>query len=277
MNSLDDPAWSTAWYLQGYFPLYDMFNRFYWERLPERAVLPVNAETVGRARAMGRRPGKKFTLEKNRRFKECIRHLQNPRVKEYSWVRAEVVRMYEALRSAGLLVTVEALDRQGKLAGGLVAIVLPGVLVAETMFTLEPDASKLCLCRMVEECGAAGFSLIDVQTRHDRDPWGEVGERAADHVPHPCVRLGEEVWPIRKFMVELGRVVGGAGVGSPRVWVAGARQIQAAAEAWPKDSSAAGALGAAMARFGHLAASWRWCRMAVDAGFAAAVEAARGV
>jgi leucyl/phenylalanyl-tRNA--protein transferase len=223
-KELDDPLWSLAHYVAGYFPLYNLEGEFYWERLPERAVVPIDEETVRRAKGMGRRSRGKFRIEKNRRFKECIRHLQDPRVKEYSWVQREVVRIYEAFRKAGLLVTVEAVNGEGELAGGLVGIVLPGVLIAETMFGLEADASKACLCAVVEDARACGFALIDVQTRHDLDPW-EGKPYPKERSPHPCVRLGEEVWRIERFRRTLARVLGENWPGTIEDWVEAGRQV----------------------------------------------------
>lgn len=216
----DDPVWAINWYLQGYFPLYDPYGRFYWERLPQRAVLPMTPETCRRARAMARRPRRRFRLEQNRRFDECIAHLQNPRVKEYSWVRPEVVRVYQALRRVNLLLTVEALNERGQLAGGLVGIFLPGVFIAETMFTLEADASKVCLCVLLEHLAERGFRLMDVQTRHDLNAFGEPEEHSPGDVPHPCVRLGEEVWPIGTFMRRFHTILAEAGATTAQEWVA---------------------------------------------------------
>jgi hypothetical protein len=59
------------------------------------------------------------------------------------------------------------------------------------MFGVVPEASKVCLCRLVEDCFAAGAEMIDVQTPHDVDEWGLPQGALTGETAHPCVRLGE--------------------------------------------------------------------------------------
>jgi len=133
----------VARYAAGYFPLYDIDNHFYWERLPIRAVIPVTPEAVAKAQQMGRRGAKKFVIRHTTAVAQLLDLLQNPRIKPNTWVRREVVDIYQLLHAAGLLRTVEAFDAvTGELAGGLVGLVFPGTFIAETMLGLRPDASK---------------------------------------------------------------------------------------------------------------------------------------
>ena len=150
-------------YAAGYFPLYDLEGRFYWERLGVRAVLPVNATTAARAGQLMRRSRGLFEMRYTTAVAEVIAHLRDAGeggVKSNSWVRGEVIRIYEALHEAGLLQTVEAWQVAGekgpRLVGALLGIVMPGTFIAETMFGLVPEASKVCLCRLVEDCWGSG-------------------------------------------------------------------------------------------------------------------------
>jgi leucyl/phenylalanyl-tRNA--protein transferase len=273
ISLVDDPLWSLTWYMGGYYPLYDLLGRFYWERLPERAFLPINAEVARRAAAMAKRSEKKFRLVKNQHFDACIRHLQNPSVKEHSWVRAEIVRIYEALRSRGLLMTLEALNARGELAGGLVAIILPGVLIAETMFALEPDASKVCLCKLVGELHRRGFLMMDVQTRHDRDAWGDVIKASADRSPHPCVRLGEQVAPVEQFMPVFSKILAAGGFDGANSWLAAASVVAQAQKSQNTKPSAAYDLLETASRKTDVQNAIRWLRINMDDRFSAALDA----
>jgi leucyl/phenylalanyl-tRNA--protein transferase len=192
-----------SYYAAGYFPLYDLEDRFYWERLPIRAVIPVTAGNVAKARRLGQRAGKRFQLRRTTAVNEVIGHLQDPRVKSNSWVRSEVVSLYRSLHDAGLLQTVEAYDADsGKLAGALLGLALPGTFIAETMFSLQPDASKVCLCQLLIDAGQAGFQLIDVQTPHDLDDLPPFGAPvySPEKTPHPCLRLGEITIALPHFL-----------------------------------------------------------------------------
>ena len=194
------PAEILARYAGGFFPLYDLAERFYWERLSIRAVLPVTSEMAAHAKRMRKREEKRFEIRYTTAVEAVILALRDEHVKPRSWVRTEVVSIYRTLHRAGLLQTIEAWDRElGVIVGGLVGIVLPGVFVAETMFGLIPDASKICLCWLVENALAGGVRMIDVQTPHHLDENGLPRARNGK-TPHPCVRLGEEVITHARFM-----------------------------------------------------------------------------
>jgi leucyl/phenylalanyl-tRNA---protein transferase len=190
-------------YYQGYFPLYDWFGRFYWERPPERAILTLDTATSARATRMLRRAGRGFTIEHDRRFEQVLKNLSDPKVKPFTWVRPQVMDIYRRLHEAGFIHTVEAVNERGQLAGALLGIMLPNVLIAETMFTLEADASKACLCHVVRDLHTRGFAFIDVQTPHERPepqmPQSRITRRKPA-TPHPCVRLGETTCSIGVFL-----------------------------------------------------------------------------
>ena len=189
-----------ARYAGGWLPLYDLAERFYWERLSIRAVLPVTSEMGAHATRMAKREEKRFEIRYTTAVEAVILALRDESVKPRSWVRTEVVSIYRTLHRAGLLQTIEAWDRdRGVMVGGLVGIVLPGVFVAETMFGLIADASKICLCRLVENALASGVRMIDVQTPHHLDENGLPRARNGK-TAHPCVRLGEEVITHARFM-----------------------------------------------------------------------------
>lgn len=195
-------------YAAGYFPLYDLEGNFYWERLAIRAMIPVDERTIARARRLARRGKNRFEIRYNTAVEEVIRELQREEIKRNSWVKEEVVKIYAALDAARLLRTIEAWGRDGKLAGALLGIDLPGTFVAETMYGVVPEASKICLCQLIEDCSAGTGAvsgvreIIDVQTPHNYDEWGFTPEegKTAGATAHPCVRLGEVYLPIAIYM-----------------------------------------------------------------------------
>lgn len=195
-----DPLTILVRYATGFFPLYDPANRFYWERLPVRAVIPVNDDTLKAADKLSRRSRHRFTLRRTHNVPAIVTLLRDPAVKPRTWVRAEVVALYRALQQVGLLSTIEAYDTvTGELAGALLGLVLPGTFIAETMFSLVPDASKICLCQLLHDARAAGHHLIDVQTPHHIDEYG-IPRELLGKSPHPCIRLGEQHLTISHFL-----------------------------------------------------------------------------
>jgi leucyl/phenylalanyl-tRNA--protein transferase len=185
-------------YAQGFFPLYDIRGRFYWEKLSIRAVMPLDGDAVKKAHRMVKRSQGQFEIRYTTAVEQVIAQLQKEEIKEHSWVKEEVVDIYRNLHRAGLLQTVEAWAG-GHLVGGLLGIVMPGTFIAETMYGIVPEASKVCLCQLVIDCAAAGFSMIDVQTPHDIDEFGLPRKREGE-TPHPCNRLGEVRVNVDVFM-----------------------------------------------------------------------------
>jgi leucyl/phenylalanyl-tRNA---protein transferase len=106
-------------------------------------------------------------------FADVIRHCaQRPRSKSASgsggtWILPQMISAYEALHQAGFAHSVETW-RDGELVGGLYGVALGHAVFGESMFSLEPDASKIALAALVALCSAQGVTAIDCQqnTRH---------------------------------------------------------------------------------------------------------------
>jgi leucyl/phenylalanyl-tRNA--protein transferase len=233
-------------YAAGYFPLYDPWDRFYWERLPLRAVIAVNDASLTAARRLRRSVLRKssFEIRYTTAVDQVVSQLRDVTqggIKEHSWVRDEVTAIYRELHAAGLIRTVEAW-REGKLAGALLGIVLPGMFIAETMFGVVSGASKLCLCELLEECARSGCPLIDVQTPHDLDEYGDLlhlnipepaSRTPSARTPHPCLRLGEQVLPVGEFMQHFAAAWKAAFPGAVIQWLA-VTQVLAGMQADPR-------------------------------------------
>jgi leucyl/phenylalanyl-tRNA--protein transferase len=79
-----------------------------------------------------------------------------------TWLNPDMIASYEQLHELGFAHSVETYDG-GQLVGGLYGIALGGVFFGESMFSLERDASKVALARLVEECRARDIRVIDCQ------------------------------------------------------------------------------------------------------------------
>jgi len=79
-----------------------------------------------------------------------------------TWITPEMKKAYIRLHRRGFAHSVESW-KDGKLAGGLYGVALGGVFFGESMFHVEPDASKAALVALVEKLRAWGFDLIDCQ------------------------------------------------------------------------------------------------------------------
>jgi leucyl/phenylalanyl-tRNA--protein transferase len=79
-----------------------------------------------------------------------------------TWIVPEMVAAYTKLHELGHVHSVESW-RDGTLVGGLYGVSLGRVFFGESMFSREPDASKVALVRLVERLRHDGVEIIDCQ------------------------------------------------------------------------------------------------------------------
>lgn len=175
-----------ARYSGGYTPYYHPpADALYWDWKEMRALIPLTAETVARARRLARTIRPPYAIRQNEAVETVLAHLSDERVKPQTWVRGPVIALYRTLAEHGFLRTIEAFEN-GIVAGAVLAIDLPGILIIETMFSLSPNSSKQCICHAVQEYYGRGYAFIDVENRH--------------HALHPLARLGENVLPTEDYL-----------------------------------------------------------------------------
>ncbi len=104
-----------------------------------------------------------FITRVDQAFGATIRGCAAPRrAGPETWLNAEMIQSYDQLHELGFGHSVETY-RDGQLVGGLYGIQLGQVFFGESMFSLERDASKVALARLVDECRLRGIRLIDCQ------------------------------------------------------------------------------------------------------------------
>ena len=79
-----------------------------------------------------------------------------------TWIEPGIIRAYKRLHEQGDAHSVEAWDGD-TLAGGLYGVDSGGVFTGESMFHLQPQASKLALLFLIEHLRERGATLIDCQ------------------------------------------------------------------------------------------------------------------
>ncbi len=79
-----------------------------------------------------------------------------------TWITEEMIDSYIELHRAGYAHSFECYDEE-KLIGGVYGVSIGQLFAAESMFYLEPNASKLALCFLVETLRKHGVQWIDCQ------------------------------------------------------------------------------------------------------------------
>jgi len=155
-----DPALLVRAYREGIFPMAVEGGEIAWFSPDPRGILPLDAfHLPDRLARVLRRGG--VQIEADRDFEAVIRACA-VRPGEGTWISEEIVQSYLALHRLGLAHSVEV-RREGRLVGGLYGVHLGAAFFGESMFHVEPDASKVALAALVDRLTRRGFRLLDVQ------------------------------------------------------------------------------------------------------------------
>ena len=119
---------------------------------------------------------RQYDVTLNRNFDGVIRGCataQNRNEEEGAWLGPDIIKAYTELHHQGFAASVEVW-KDSRLVGGLYGVNLGKSFFGESMFSLEPNASKLALIHLARTFGALGGLLIDCQfeTSHLRSMGG---------------------------------------------------------------------------------------------------------
>jgi leucyl/phenylalanyl-tRNA---protein transferase len=156
------PTRLLAAYERGVFPWYSAQQPILWWSPDPRMVLFPAEFKCSRSLRKTLRHGA-FKTRVDQAFAATIRGCAAPRrAGPDTWLNAEMIDSYDQLHELGFGHSVETY-RAGQLVGGLYGIQLGQVFFGESMFSLERDASKVALARLVDECRARDIKVIDCQ------------------------------------------------------------------------------------------------------------------
>ncbi len=153
-------------YSQGIFPWPHEDYPLLWFSPDPRAVLEFKDLHIPRSLAKARRRALdgscRFTID--RAFPEVIELCSRvPRAGQGgTWITPEMKDAYLKTHKLGRAHSVE-LWREDLLVGGIYGVDAGGAFAGESMFHLEPNASKLALLHLVEHLRERGLEWIDIQ------------------------------------------------------------------------------------------------------------------
>ncbi|SME95725.1 leucyl/phenylalanyl-tRNA--protein transferase [Desulfovibrio gilichinskyi] len=162
------PERLLAAYAAGIFPWYDESSPILWWSLDPRLIL--NFDKLHVSKRMKRKIRKKeyrvtFDADFTAVITNCaakVRPGQNG-----TWILQEIVDAYVELHQLGFAHSVEVWNKKGELAGGLYGVSLGRVFSGESMFFLEPDASKIGFSYLVNYLENREFHFVDCQQPTD--------------------------------------------------------------------------------------------------------------
>jgi leucyl/phenylalanyl-tRNA--protein transferase len=154
------PERLLAAYRAGIFP-WSVKPITWWSPDP-RGVLELEEFHISESLAKFRRKGV-YEVTLNRAFREVMQACAAPDPKRGgTWITGEFIAAYTRLHELGHAHSVECW-RDGKLVGGIYGVAVGGLFAGESMFHRADNASKVALCRLVEQLRARGYELLDIQ------------------------------------------------------------------------------------------------------------------
>ncbi|NVK41218.1 MAG: leucyl/phenylalanyl-tRNA--protein transferase [Oceanospirillaceae bacterium] len=176
-------------YRQGIFPWFNPGEPILWWSPDPRCVLYTDRLHISRSlRKQLRRDDYHVT------FDQCFNSVMDacaaPRDSSSgTWISHDMQVAYAQLYRLGYAHSVEVW-RENQLIGGLYGVAIGQMFYGESMFSREPNGSKIAFAWLVEQLKNWGYPLVDCQV----------------HNPH-LVTLGAEEIPRGVFMCELDRLV----------------------------------------------------------------------
>lgn len=151
-------------YAIGVFPMAESRddNRTFFVDPDNRGILPLEEFHISRSlRKEVRR--RRFDVRCDTDFKAVLKGCAEPRLaRPDTWINDEIFRLYLKLHEMGYGHSIECW-REGALVGGLYGVALGAAFFGESMFSREPNASKVALVHLVARLKASGFVLLDSQ------------------------------------------------------------------------------------------------------------------
>ncbi|MEO0337002.1 MAG: leucyl/phenylalanyl-tRNA--protein transferase, partial [Pseudomonadota bacterium] len=147
----------------GIFPWPQTDLPLLWFSPPERGVLFFDDYHVPRSfeKFLKKAP---FRTSFNQDFEAVIRNCQKAYRPDQqgTWITDELVQAYIQFHKAGYAHSVECWF-EDRLVGGLYGVYVAGVFCGESMFFVEPNASKVCLHELVLFLKSQNMRWMDVQ------------------------------------------------------------------------------------------------------------------
>jgi len=158
-------------YEQGIFPWYGPGDPIIWQSPDPRMVIFPEDLHVSRSMKKVLARGD-FRISFNRDFGSVIRNCAETfrPGQDGTWIDADIIAAYGKLHLLGYAISAEAY-RGERLVGGCYGIRLanrgPKVFCGESMFALEPNASKAAFLTLARRLFAEDFAFVDCQIPTD--------------------------------------------------------------------------------------------------------------
>lgn len=154
-----EPGTLLAAYRAGLFPMPFDRRRIAWFSPDPRGVLPLDGLHVSRSL---RRSLRRFDVRLDTAFTDVMLGCADPG-RPGGWIDRSFVDAYTRLHELGWAHSIEVVDGDGELVGGVYGVRIDRFFAGESMFHRATDASKVALVHLVDWLRSTGATLFDVQ------------------------------------------------------------------------------------------------------------------
>lgn len=158
--------WLLAAYCRGVFPWFNPGEPILWWSPSPRMVLPVGTAHTSRSlRKWYRRVRPRVTIDQA--FEAVITACRQPRAEQAgTWITDEMTQAYIEMHHQGWAHSIEVWQGQ-QLTGGLYGVGIWPLFYGESMFSIQPNTSKLAFIALDEWALEQQLTLIDCQVHND--------------------------------------------------------------------------------------------------------------
>jgi len=177
-------------YAEGIFPWYSQGQPLLWWSPDPRAVFATDGVHLSsRFRRQLRRSD--WTVVADRAFDQVVQACANApgRGGHGTWITEAMLAAYSTLHALGHAHSIEVLDTESRLVGGLYGVAVGRMFFGESMFSGQSGGSKLALAALAQALHGWGWPLIDAQVENAH-----------------LQRLGMQAWPRPRFLAEVRRL-----------------------------------------------------------------------
>lgn len=173
-------------YKLGIFPWFNPGEPIMWWSPSQRAVLKVGNLKISRSlKKLARQ--KRYRIFINHQFENVIQAcVEQRQFKEGTWITSEMIEAYTKLHHLGIAHSIEIVNFDGALVGGLYGLMTGGTFCGESMFHRESNCSKLAFWALHDHLNEHGIQLIDCQLEN----------------PH-LMSLGATIMPRTEFLTTI--------------------------------------------------------------------------
>lgn len=147
-------------YASGVFPMAESADsdEILWIDPEKRGVIPLDHLHISTSLKKLLKSNR-YSVRIDTRFNDVVLACSD---RKETWINRQIFDLYGELHELGYAHSVEVFEND-QLVGGLYGVSIAGAFFGESMFSIQPSASKIALVALVARLKSGGYFLLDTQ------------------------------------------------------------------------------------------------------------------